>query len=123
MATYVVPKDLRAKPQIIRGLGVVEFFTLLGVGLLGFLIATETTLIAGFLRAPFVAFNIAVVVFLIMPSRWNRGKRNWQSIYFAIIGDKFTYHAMQIPDESKPVEDVIIKRQIDEANDYLLFDT
>lgn len=89
---YNVPQDLHAKPQIFRGLEVTTFMVLLAAAMLGYLLSVELNLVADQLQVVFNLFNIAVWLFLMMPSVWNRGKKNYHSLLFAFLNDKYSYH-------------------------------
>lgn len=94
---YNVPQDLRAKPQIIKGVDFTDFLAILTVSLLGYFASETAQLVASRLAIAFNIFNVVVIIFLIAPSRWNKGKKNYQSLLFALTNDKFTYHTKSYP--------------------------
>lgn len=95
--TYNVPQDLRAKAQIIHGVNFSDFIIVLAVGVFGYFLSDTFGLIADKLVVPFNIFNIMVIIFLIMPSQWNKGKKNYQSLMYALVNDKYSYHTKSYP--------------------------
>lgn len=95
--TYNMPQDLRAKPQIIKGVDLISFVVVVIGAVLGYTLSVSLGLVSDRLSVVFNIFNVAVLIFLEAPSIWNKGKKNYQSIIFALVNDKYTYH------ETKPV--------------------
>lgn len=94
---YNVPQDLHAKPQIFKGLEVTTFMVILAAAMLGYLVSVDLGWVASRVRVLFNLFNVATWIFLMVPSSWNRGKKNYQSLLFAFANDKFSYHNSGYP--------------------------
>lgn len=56
------------------------------------------------LQIPYFIFNFAVAVVLVMPSRWNPGKRMWQVIIFMFRKDRNIYKPLSINERSDDFE-------------------
>lgn len=100
---YLVPQDLRAKPQIIKGVDIFDFLFVVGMGVIGYVLAESVHLIAPGWRIPFIIFNIIACIYLVLPAPFNKGKKNWQAIQYALMADKYTYK----PDETEARADTI----------------
>lgn len=94
---YNIPQDLKAKSQVFHGLDATTFFVVLAGGLLGYFLSSTMHLVSDKFTIIFNIYNIGVFLWLMMPSLNNRGKKNYQSILFALINDKYTYHQESYP--------------------------
>lgn len=94
---YNVPQDLKAKAQITHGINFSDFIVALAGGLIGYFLSSTLGLVADKFTVVFNIFNILVVLYMIIPSSWNRGKKNYQSILYALVNDKYTYHTKEYP--------------------------
>lgn len=52
--------------------------------------------VASKVQIPFVIFNLIVAIILVMPSRWNPGKKIWQVMLFAIKKDRTIYKPISV---------------------------
>lgn len=114
---YLVPQDLRAKPQIIKGINIIDFLIVIGVAITGYVLTEQAHMVVSPLRIPFNIFNVIVAIYLILPSPWNKGKKNWQSIQYAFTRDKYTYHSIdEVKTSAKNLMDAeIIEDELDRA--------
>lgn len=62
--------------------------------------------VANPVRIPYLIFNLIVAIFLIMPSRWNNGKRMWHLIIFILKKDRAVYKSICIDERSEDFETV-----------------
>lgn len=62
--------------------------------------------VANPVRIPYLIFNLIVAVFLIMPSKWNNGKRMWQLIIFILKKDRKTYKPICTNERSDDFETI-----------------
>lgn len=85
-------KELKVKRKIksiyLSDLAFIVGFTFFGWILRNF-VATK-------MQIPFVIFNVIVAIILVMPSRWNPGKRMWQVMLFAIKKDRTIYKPITV---------------------------
>lgn len=94
---YNIPQDLKAKSQVFHGVDASTFFVVLAGGLIGYFLSSTLGLVSDKFTIIFNIFNIVVFLWLMMPSMWNRGKQNYQSILYAFVNDKYTYHQISYP--------------------------
>lgn len=94
---YTIPQDLRAKTQIFSHIDATTFFVLLAAVLLGYFLSNTLGLVSDRLVIVFNIYNALVFLFLMAHSVWNRGKKNYQSIAYAFLNDKYTYHFRSYP--------------------------
>lgn len=109
---YSIPRDFRAKAQVYRGVTLVDFLVIIFMGLIGYLISNQAHLVAESWSTAFNIYNVCVAVFLVIPSSWNRGKKNYQSIYYMLIRDRHIYHPENGHYRAKPIDSKIIDQNI-----------
>lgn len=60
--------------------------------------------VANPVRIPYLIFNAIVAIFLIMPSRWNNGKRVWHLMAFIVKKDRLVYMPICVDERSEDFE-------------------
>jgi len=91
MGSYEIPKEIRAKPQLM-GLEMKELVILL-IGFFSILTFLKD-MVHGTLVIPFLIVAILFLLWLVMPSRNNPTRRNYMSLFFLFKRDRATYHAV-----------------------------
>jgi len=110
---YSIPRDFRAKAQIYRGVTLTDFLVIIFMGLIGYALSSQAHLVADSWSVAFNIYNILVAVFLVIPSSWNHGKKNYQSIYYMLARDRNVYHARHFKEAiPKAIDCPIIREQI-----------
>lgn len=61
--------------------------------------------VASAMRIPFIAFNFLVGIILVMPSKWNPGKKMWQVMFFAVRKNRAVYEPISIDERSNDFEE------------------
>lgn len=109
---YSIPRDFRATAQIYRGVTLVDFLVIIFMGLIGYLISNQAHLVADSWATAFNIYNVCVAVFLVIPSSWNHGKKNYQSLYYMVVRDRSTYHPENGKYRAEPIDNKIIDEKI-----------
>lgn len=88
---YFIPQDLKTKPMIFHNIGLSEFFAMLLSGLFAYLLAGQAHLVLNSLQVPFIVYCVLVAIIMVSPSPWNRGKKIYQSLQYAVTKDRRIY--------------------------------
>lgn len=70
-----------------------DLFFVVGFTLFGWVLRDA---VASKMQIPFILFNIIVAIILVMPSKWNPGKRMWQVMIYAIKKDRAIYKPVAV---------------------------
>lgn len=96
---YEINKDLKTETKIFAGLYLFDIL-ILGIGF-GVAMVTNKLLPVTF-RLPYMIMILAGLIFFIMPSRDNPGKRNYQSLQYVFGRSRETYHRVNEFDQEGP---------------------
>lgn len=94
-------KELKS-PIKIKKIYFKDLAFIIGYWLIFYLFADS---VASQMKIPYFIFNGIVAIFLIMPSKWNPGKRMWQVILFLIKKDRNVYKPINIEERSVDFEE------------------
>ncbi|MCM1219450.1 MAG: DUF5592 family protein [Lachnospiraceae bacterium] len=89
-------KELKSPPRI-AGIYFKDIAFLIVYWVLFYTFANN---VANPVRLPYLIFNFIVAILLIMPSRWNNGKRMWQLIIFILKKDRMVYKPISVDERS-----------------------
>ena len=94
---YLIPKELNSKIKITKHLYLKEFFMfLIGMGL----IFTFDSLVYPSLVLVYYIFSTLVIIFLLLPARYNPERANYEAMYYTFTREKKIFHAISV-DETK----------------------
>lgn len=85
-------KELKVRKKI-KNIYLSDLAFVAGFAFLGWIFRTS---VASIMQLPFVIFNTIVGIILIMPSKWNPGKKMWQVMLFTIKKDKSIYKPISV---------------------------
>lgn len=85
-------KELKVKRKI-KNIYLSDLLFVAGYTLFGWILRDT---VAVQMKIPFIIFNLIVAIILIMPSRWNPGKRMWQVMFFAVRKDRAVYKPITV---------------------------
>lgn len=86
---FIIPKEISAEISIRKNFFLFDLIVVVIALILTFLL---DSLVYLKLQIPYYIFSISSVVYLILKSKDNPGKRNYHSMYYALIRNKKTYH-------------------------------
>lgn len=98
---YLIPKEIKSKPRLL-GLGLKECVILL-VGFFSILTFMKD-LVHSSLVLPFIIISGIFLFWIVLPSANNRGKQNYETLYFLIKKNRFVYHPI---DTNKVINQLI----------------
>lgn len=93
-------KELKVRKKI-KNIYLADLGFVVGFTLLGWILRTST---APAMQIPFVIFNAIVGIILVMPSKWNPGKKMWQAMLFTVKKDKAIYKPISVDLRSEDFE-------------------
>lgn len=85
-------KELKVKRKI-KSIYLSDLAFIVGFTLFGWILRNS---VATKMQIPFIIFNVIVAIILVMPSKWNPGKRMWQVMLFAIKKDRTIYKPITV---------------------------
>jgi uncharacterized membrane-anchored protein YitT (DUF2179 family) len=85
---YIVTEDIESPAKVAKGIEIFDFFFLLIYIGISFVLMN---MVHGTLKAPFMIFSLLVAIFLTSKSRFNKKRRNFESIILFIQRDKEVY--------------------------------
>ena len=86
---FIIPREFSTEISINRKLFVLDFIILLIAGLITF---SLDFLVVPVLQPFYYGFSAIVWLFLVLKSSTNKGKRNYEAVYLAIMRNPCTYH-------------------------------
>jgi len=86
---FIIPKDISTEISIRKNFFVFDLIVIIIALVLTFIF---DSLVYSKLQIPYYIFSMSSVVYLILKSRDNIGKRNYHSIYYALTRNTKTYH-------------------------------
>lgn len=95
-------KELKSKPRI-AGIYFRDIAFIVVYWVIFYMFANN---VANPVRIPYLIFNAIVAIFLIMPSRWNNGKRIWHLIIFLAKKDRSVYKPICVDERSDDFETI-----------------
>lgn len=86
---FIIPKEVSTKIAMKKGFLFIDLIILIAA-----LIVTSLLdpMVYAQLRIPYYIFSMSVALYLVLNSRHNIGKKNYQSIYYYIKRERETYH-------------------------------
>jgi len=100
--SYEIPKEIKSPIKLIFSLYAKDL-SIIGVGTL-FLLNVGSEFVHNWFTIPYYIVGFGALLFMVMSSSTNPGKRNYVALYFLIKRNKTTYHpidANAIENESK----------------------
>ncbi|MGN0533262.1 MAG: DUF5592 family protein [Eubacterium sp.] len=85
-------KELKVKRKI-KNIYLSDLLFIAGFTLLSWILRNT---VATKVQIPFIIFNVIVAIILVMPSKWNPGKRMWQVMLFALKKDRAIYKPISV---------------------------
>lgn len=85
-------KELKVKRKI-KNIYLSDLLFIAGFTLFSWILRNT---VATKMQIPFVIFNVIVAIILVMPSKWNPGKRMWQVMLFALKKDRAIYKPITV---------------------------
>ncbi|MDU2674217.1 MAG: DUF5592 family protein [Clostridium sp.] len=86
---FIIPREFSTEISITKKLYVLDFIILIGAGLITYFF---DFLVIPILVPFYYAFSLIVWIFLVLKSSTNKGKRNYEAVYYAIMRNPCTYH-------------------------------
>lgn len=112
---YLVTKEIKSETQVFWKLYFRDFvFLILWIGTSRFLESAVHT----YLQIPFLIFSIVMGVILVLPSRQNPNRRQYQSVALYLMRTKTTYYVLPQKKEEKENEEKQNRRHQRKINSY-----
>ncbi len=86
---FIIPKDISTEISIRKNFFLFDLIVVIIALALTFML---DSMVYSKLKVPYYIFSMSSVIYLILKSRDNIGKRNYHSIYYALTRNKETYH-------------------------------
>lgn len=86
---FIIPREFSTEISITKKLYVLDFIILIGAGLITYFF---DFLVIPILVPFYYIFSLIVWTFLVLKSSTNKGKRNYEAVYYAIMRNLCTYH-------------------------------
>ena len=96
---YLIPKELNSKIKITKHLYLKEFLLfLVGMGL----VFSFDSLVYPSLILVYYVLSTFVIIFLLLPARYNPERYNYEAMYYAFMRKKNVFHSISV-DEVKEI--------------------
>lgn len=105
---YLVTKDIDAPATVQLGIKVFDIFFVLAYSGIAFALKG---VVHPVFQIPYILYSVCMAVFLTMPSRFNRRRRNYESLLFLLHKDKTIYRPIYTP--------VDLKGEADEEMEFI----
>ncbi|WP_338631279.1 DUF5592 family protein [Clostridium baratii] len=86
---FIIPREFSTEIALTKKLYVLDILILLIAGLITYFL---DFLVTPILIPFYYAFSAIVWTFLVVKSKSNKGKRNYEAIYYALMRNPCTYH-------------------------------
>lgn len=102
MANANVTTQIESKTKVSKHINLSSLYFIVGYLMLAYMLRG---LVYDLLFIPYMIFSGCCAIYLVLPSRYNKGRMHWESIVVLLRADRAVYRPYIEPEEDLEVED------------------